>query len=155
VNRIDHLWRASLTQEMVVMAQGDLFGARVRADTPGAISVMTDLSSSWSSEQHLKYRGSTHNVYLDWYYYVGLGPLLVFVSVILCFLGALCIHLWRNRAAPHLPFLLATTLQVVVLFGLMYAQPNIWIKYFWFVFGIASGLMINRSVQVAGKGVSR
>jgi hypothetical protein len=61
------------------------------------------------------------------------------------FLCALAVYVWKHRFSGYFPFYLATALQVVVIFGLMYAQPYIWIKYYWVVFGVASGLMINRS----------
>lgn len=89
--------------------------------------------------------GSTHNVYLDWYYYVGPGPLAVFVLFVASLLTAFAVFTWKHPCSAYFNFYLAVLLQLVVIFGLMYAQPNIWIKYFWFVMGIASGLMVNRT----------
>ena len=143
--KIANLWKKPISPEMMGKTPEESFGARITSDKPvkDQISVLAD--SAWSTVDHLNDGGSTHNVYLDWYYYVGPGPLAVFVLFVASLLTAFAVFTWKHRCSPYFNFYLAVLLQLVVIFAMMYAQPNIWVKYFWFVMGIASGLMVNRT----------
>lgn len=116
--------------------------ARVsRQASPAALS-LDAAEPTWLPERHLRDRGSTHNVYLDWYFYEGAPALLLF----LLFAGLLCAAAffagWRERNTQWAPFTWAVGLQVLVILAFMYAQPYIWLKFYWVVFGLASALAI-------------
>lgn len=138
------LWKRRVPPSDIAITKEEGFGARIIADKPviGQISVAT--SSTSDTIHRLKERGSTHNVYLDWYYYVGPGSLAMFVLFVSSLLAAFAAFTWKRRCSVYFPFYLAVMLQLVTIFGLMYAQPYLWIKYFWFLMGIASGLMVAR-----------
>ena len=68
-NKISNLWKGPVSQELLDKAGGDQYNAIVKTASDTGISIIAD--ESWSAMKHLKYKGSTHNVYLDWLYYVG------------------------------------------------------------------------------------
>jgi hypothetical protein len=140
--RIRELAKPELTARLVDIVLGDHFGAVIKEnDIPFTGPIPLEF---WSPEMHLKLGGSTHNVYLDWYYYVGFWPLVCFLLFVILLTGALLALLWKCRRSAVFPFLLAVSLQVVVILGLMFIHPNLWARYSWFIFGVASGLLIHR-----------
>jgi hypothetical protein len=122
--------------------RGYAFGGAVRSDSADPISVRAD--PTWSAAAHLAGRGSTHNVYLDWLYYVGRVPFALFVLFMVGMVVAAVAAARRCRASSVFPLYLATALQIVVVAASMYAHPGIWLKYFWFLFGVAGALMLHR-----------
>ena len=110
--------------------------------TPGAEALSLVADTTWSPERHLRERGSTHNVYLDWYFYEGKAALLLFLLFAGLLVAISFAAAWRVRDSRWAPFAWAVHLQVIVILGFMYAQPYIWLKYYWVVFGLASALAI-------------
>jgi len=140
--RIEKLWERVLSEEeterLLKEAERYRFGSKVINE--GDISI--GFAKLESIQKHLTKKGSTHNVYLDWYYYVGRLPFGLFVLFIVLLVAAFAAFLWNERRSVYLWFYLATGLQLVVIAGSMYAHPGIWVKYMWFVFGIAAAVMI-------------
>ena len=99
--------------------------------------------TSWSADYNMDLRGSVHNVYLDWYYYVGPIPLGIFMILIISLLGVFAHFTWKTRFSKEFPFVLSILCQLLIIVALMYAHPYIWIKYIWFVFGLATAVMIH------------
>ena len=138
--KIETLWDSPITYDNMGEARSYDFGGKVGKG--GAISVMPD--ESWSAQRHLANRGSTHNVYLDWFYYVGELPAALFYLFVLLLISEYTIFLWIQRRSVHFPFYLATGFQLIVIGGSWYAHPGIWVKYIWFTFGIAGAIMLLR-----------
>jgi hypothetical protein len=137
--RVEMLWEPALTKDDIEQAKRYQFGAWIHDE--GSISVEPD--ESWSSEAYLEKRGSTHNVYLDWYYYVGKIPFALFLTFIALLLQAFSVFSWRHRKSKWAPFYLATWFQTVIIVLAMYAHPGVWVKYIWFLFGVAGGIMLS------------
>ncbi len=147
-NRIADLWKHPVTEEVVGLTRAqNIFGGTVAkkrdlADSERirhATSVIADIS--WSPDHHLQNRGSTHNAYLDWYYYVGPGALLLFVLLIGGKIWALGSVVWNHRQSPYFPLLLCVLLQLTLIAGTFYAQPYLWVKYVWVVIGLAGAVI--------------
>lgn len=141
---LKHLWSAPFDESILYQARHNLYGGVVDARSGDAISTLAD--PGWSSEKHLAYRGSTHNLYLDWLRYVGPWQASLFVLFVLVMNAVLLTAAWRSRRTPSFPILLSFALQVVLISALMYAQPYLFLKYYWLVFGVATGIAVNRSV---------
>jgi hypothetical protein len=142
---IADLWKRPIQSSDIAKTKEEGFGARIIADKPVTSQISVSSADSTSDAIHrLNERGSTHNVYLDWHYYVGPSSLATFVLFVSSLLAAFAAFTWKHRCSVYFTFYLAVMLQLITIFGLMYAQPYIWIKYFWFVMGIASGLMVAR-----------
>jgi len=140
--RVAELWESEITQEDIRQAKGYRFGGRIVGPwSSDLISVVPD--ETWSAEADLAKKGSTHNVYLDWYYYVGKIPFALFVLFIVLLVGMMTEFVWKRRNSPYAGFYLATWLQIMVVVVAMYAHPGIWIKYIWFLFGMAGGIMLS------------
>jgi hypothetical protein len=114
------------------------------------ISVQSD--KYWSADQVLAGRGSTHNLYLDWFYYVGPFPFVLFVFFIFSLLGAFAHFTWKLRSSKEFPFVLSVFCQLLILTALMYGHPYLFLKYIWFVFGLATAIMIHPDLKGAGGG---
>jgi len=125
--KIQHLW------------QSDIRGAQFSRE--GGIK-------GWSLKRHLAKRGSMHNVYFDWYYYVGILPFVLFLLFKIFLIAAFTTFVWKRRKSPYSWFYVATGLQIIVISGSMYAHPGIWTKYIWFVYGIAGGLMLSQEQSI-------
>lgn len=97
----------------------------------------------WNADDSLAEKGSTHNVYLDWYYYVGTIPFGIFLMLIISLLVAFAHFTWNSRFSKEFPFILSILCQLLIITALMYAHPYIWLKYIWFVFGLATAVMIH------------
>jgi len=135
---IERLWEPALTIEDIRQARRYRTGARVVDE----ISISVGPDDLWSPGAHLVKRGSTHNVYLDWYVYVGKIPFAFFALFILLLTQAFSVFLWKRRDSVHACFYLSIWLQIIVIVAAMYAHPGIWVKYIWFMFGIATAVMI-------------
>jgi len=145
--RIENLWELPITKEDIEQAKKYRLGAGIHGKDP--ISVEPD--ESWSAEEHLSRKGSTHNVYLDWYYYVGKIPFALFCAFIALLLQTFSVFSWRQRKSKWAPFYHATWFQIVVLIAAMSAHPGIWIKYIWFLFGLAGGMMLSEERHEEGR----
>ena len=141
--RIENLWEPVITKEEIEKAKDYQFGAGIY----GKDSISVEPDESWSAEEHLSRKGSTHNVYLDWYYYVGKIPFALFCAFIALLLQTFSVFSWRQRKSKWAPFYHATWFQIVVLIAAMSAHPGIWIKYIWFLFGVAGGIMLSEERQ--------
>ena len=137
--RVEMLWEPALTKDEIKQANRYQSGAWI--DDEGSNSVKPD--KSWSSEGYLSRKGSTHNVYLDWYYYVGRIPFALFLAFIALLLQAFSVFSWRQRKSEWAPFYLATWFQTVIIVLSMYAHPGVWVKYIWVLFGVAGGIMLS------------
>jgi hypothetical protein len=135
--RIEKLWESEITADDIKQAKNYKLGAKVDDNT-----VIFAPDESWSAKSHMAHKGSTHNVYVDWYYYVGKLPSAIFVLFILILIITFAIFLYKQHESPYFAYYLAVWLQLVVLTGAMYAHPGIWIKYIWFTFGVAGALML-------------
>jgi len=157
--RIENLWEPVITKEEIEKAKDYQFGARIKEEIEKAKdyqfgariyekdSISVEPDESWSAEEHLSRKGSTHNVYLDWYYYVGKIPFALFCTFIALLLLAFFLFSWRHRKSKWAPFYHATWFQIVVLIVAMSVHPGIWIKYIWFLFGVAGGIMLSEERQ--------
>jgi len=145
--KIEYLWQPDVTKEDIELANKYQYGAVVDPKAVskdlGRISVAPAPEAFWSPKEHLARMGSTHNVYLDWYHYVGKLPFTLFVLLNMLLIGAFTIFVWNRRQSRFFYFYLTTGLQIIVVSGSMYGHPGIWIKYIWFIFGIAGGLMLS------------
>jgi len=138
--KVADIWKARYGT--VEINFNDIYNAKV-AHGSGleGISVLSD--PTWSARRHLQDGGSTHNVYLDWFYYEG-PPALAMFLVFALSLGAVSfLAASRTRGTPYNAFAWAVHVQVIAILLMMYAQPYIWVKYYWVVFGVASALAIN------------
>jgi len=117
---------------------------RINSENDKIESVCSTIpDQQWSADDNLADRGSTHNVYLDWYYYVGPIPFGIFLILIISLLGAFAHFTWKSRFSEEFPFILSVFCQLLIVAALMYAHPYIWLKYIWFVFGLATAVMIH------------
>jgi hypothetical protein len=160
VHRVADVWKVAKTYDAELLTFDNIYSGRIasadasasstmstkkrlpRAGGSDAISIRTD-QVSWSPALHLKQGGSTHNVYLDWYYYESTAALLVFLTFAMAMTGVTFMAAWRMRRSVWGPFALGVGLQVVAILLLMYAQPYVWVKFYWVVFGVASALAIH------------
>jgi hypothetical protein len=147
------LWKASLAGDTIdkavqsatrIGSSKNVENATRKDNNPTYLSVGSQ--ELWNPETQLAHRGSFLNVYLDWYVYVGPWALALFLLFIFSLIGTFGWFLWTNRTSEHSRFYLATSLQLVAIALVMYAQPYLFIKYFWVVFGIAAGMMIHSRV---------
>ncbi|MCI0529386.1 MAG: hypothetical protein L0Y56_18255 [Nitrospira sp.] len=141
---VEMLWEPALTKVEIEQANRYQFGAWIQgAKIHDEDSILVEPDESWSSEEHLSRKGSTHNVYLDWYHYVGKIPFALFVMFIALLLQAFSVFSWRQRKSKWARFYLATWFQAVIIVLAMYAHPGVWVKYIWFLFGVAGGIMVS------------
>lgn len=142
-NLISRLWEPLIPEDVEMNIKGkDIY--RISSDkveTKRLLSVEPD--ETWSPYDQLANRGSTHNVYLDWYQYVGPIPFGIYLMLMLSLLVAFAHFTWKSRSTREFPFILSVFCQLLVIATLMYAHPYIWLKYIWFVFGLATALMIH------------
>jgi len=163
--KIEKLWEPDIGEEDVKQAKHYRFGAEIHhpdsispdigeedvrqakhyrfgAEIHHADSISVEPDESWSAKVHLAKRGSTHSVYLDWYYYVGKIPFGLFLLLLVLLLQAMIVFLWKRRNSPYAWFYFGTWLQIIVIGAAMYGHPGIWVKYIWFMFGVATAVMI-------------
>lgn len=153
-HRVADIWRAGKPFDASILGFENSYGGNIGSSSPASqlkldqsegrklISVLSD-NVTWSPAWQLKNGGSTHNVYLDWYYYEGAAALAIFLAFALSLITATIMLAWRARRTFGGPVVFGICLQVITLLLLMYAQPYVWIKFIWVVFGIASALLIH------------
>ncbi|MDD4907502.1 MAG: hypothetical protein PHJ00_00410 [Candidatus Omnitrophica bacterium] len=145
-NLISRLWEPVLTEDTVVskIPRSDLYRIKTenKSDIKSTISV-NDPRILFTVDRTFTNRGSLHNVYLDWLYYVGPIPFVLFLFFIFSLLIAFANFTWVSRFSSEFPFILSVFCQLLVIAILMYAHPYVFLKYIWFVFGIATAVMIH------------
>ena len=145
-NLISRLWEPTLTENTAVskIPRSDLYRIKTenKSDIKSTISV-NDPHILFTVDRTFTNRGSLHNVYLDWLYYVGPIPFVIFLFFIFSLLIAFANFTWVSRFSSEFPFILSVFCQLLVIAILMYAHPYLFLKYIWFVFGIATAIMIH------------
>lgn len=140
---LDSLSRQLVDKDLISSLRGYSPGGWVDDSSGDSISVTPN--KAWSAAGHIAGRGSAHNVFLDWIYYVGFVPFILFLLFVFGMLTALAVFVWRRRMFTTFPFYLAVLLQNAILVSSLYAHPILWSKYIWFSFGVAGALMIHKS----------
>ncbi len=140
---VSDLWKAGEKYDLRKFSYEKLF--------TGGVAVERDLSivkdNRWDAREYLKRGGSTHNAYLDWYYYEGLAALGLFAIFILSLAAATVRLAWITRNSESGSFHLAIATQIVLVGAVLYVQPIVWGKFVWILFGIASGLLIHDELR--------
>lgn len=98
--------------------------------------------TGWDADYHLYHRGSTHNVYIDFYYYVGIVPFIMFALFVITFISLLISKCWMLRRSPHFVMAISIAMQAAIVFAFIYGHPLLWMPLVWGVFALASSLFL-------------
>jgi hypothetical protein len=110
-------------------------------DIESQISTIQD--ATWNIGKQLGGGGSTHNAYLDWYYYVGSNSMRNFSVAHSIHDRILCPFHVEISLFSGISLYSIYSLPLLIIAAMKYAHPYIWLKYIWYVFGLATAVMIH------------